>query len=90
KETAGLGTQATRAAIIETLKKRGFVEAKGKKLLSSEAGRALIQALPNEVSNPVMTAMWEQALESIAKREMSLDDFMQNQEGFVRAIVSKV
>ena len=38
KETAGLGTQATRAAIIETLKKRGFVEAKGKKLLSSEAG----------------------------------------------------
>ncbi|MFA0098565.1 DNA topoisomerase, partial [Vibrio splendidus] len=47
KETAGLGTQATRAAIIETLKKRGFVEAKGKKLLSSDAGRGLIQALPN-------------------------------------------
>ncbi|MFA0340733.1 DNA topoisomerase III [Vibrio sp. 10N.222.54.C3] len=90
KETAGLGTQATRAAIIETLKKRGFVEAKGKKLLSSEAGRGLIQALPNEVSNPVMTAIWEQSLESIAKREMSLDAFMQNQEGFVRAIVSKV
>ena len=90
KETAGLGTQATRAAIIETLKKRGFVEAKGKKLLSSEAGRGLIQALPNEVSNPVMTAIWEQSLESIAKREMSLDAFMQNQEGFVRAIVNKV
>ncbi|MFA0478794.1 DNA topoisomerase III [Vibrio splendidus] len=90
KETAGLGTQATRAAIIETLKKRGFVEAKGKKLLSSEAGRGLVQALPNEVSNPVMTAIWEQSLESIAKREMSLDAFMQNQEGFVCAIVSKV
>lgn len=89
KETAELGTQATRAAIIETLKKRRFVEAKGKKLLSSEAGRGLIQALPNEVSNPVMTSLGAVA-ESIAKREMSLDVFMQNQEGFVRAIVSKV
>jgi len=90
KETAGLGTEATRAAIIETLKKRGFIEAKGKKLLSTAAGRGLIQALPNEVSNPVMTAIWEQSLESVAKREMSLDSFMQNQEGFVRAIVGKV
>lgn len=90
KETAGLGTQATRAAIIETLKKRGFIEAKGKKLLSTAAGRGLIHALPNEVSNPVMTAIWEQSLESVAKKEMSLEAFMQNQEGFVRAIVGKV
>ncbi|MFM2588172.1 DNA topoisomerase III [Vibrio sp. TBV020] len=90
KETAGLGTQATRAAIIETLKKRGFIETKGKKLISTAAGRGLIHALPNEVSNPVMTAIWEQSLESVAKKEMSLEAFMQNQEGFVRAIVGKV
>ncbi|ARR47862.1 DNA topoisomerase III (plasmid) [Vibrio campbellii] len=90
KETAGLGTQATRAAIIETLKKRGFIEAKGKKLLSTAAGRGVIQALPNEVSNPVMTAIWEQALEGIANKTTTLEAFMQNQEGFVRAIISKV
>jgi DNA topoisomerase-3 len=94
KETAGLGTEATRAAIIETLKKRGFIDAKGsgknKKLISSESGRALIGALPDEISNPVMTAIWEQSLDAIEKRTMTLDDFMQRQEGFVRAIVSKV
>lgn len=94
KETAGLGTEATRAAIIETLKKRGFIDAKGsgksKKLISSDSGRALIGALPDEISNPVMTAIWEQSLDAIEKRAMTLDDFMQRQEGFVRAIVSKV
>ncbi|HHB1579635.1 TPA: DNA topoisomerase III [Vibrio parahaemolyticus] len=90
KETAGLGTQATRAAIIETLKKRGYIEAKGKKLLSTPAGRGLIQALPNEISNPVMTAVWEQALEGIASRSTSLESFMKSQESFVSAIVSKV
>ncbi len=94
KETAGLGTEATRAAIIETLKKRGFLEAKGagktKRLMSTESGRALIAALPDEISNPVMTAIWEQALDSIEKRAMTLDEFMQRQEGFVRAIVAKV
>ncbi|MFM2666601.1 DNA topoisomerase III [Vibrio mediterranei] len=90
KETAGLGTQATRAGIIETLKKRGFIEAKGKTLRSTDAGRGLIYALPNEVSNPVMTAIWEQALEGVEKGETTLEAFMQNQEGFVRAIVSKV
>ncbi len=90
KETAGLGTEATRAAIIETLKKRGFIDVKGKKLLSSTSGKALINALPNEVSNPVMTAIWEQALDGIEKGSMTLDAFMQNQEGFVRTIVAKV
>ncbi len=90
KETAGLGTQATRAAIIETLKKRGYIEAKGKKLLSTPAGRGLIQALPNEISNPVMTAVWEQALEGIANQTTTLDAFMNNQKGFVSTIVSKV
>lgn len=90
KETSGLGTQATRAAIIETLKKRGFIEAKGKKLLSTAAGRGLIKALPNEISNPVMTAVWEQALEGIANKTTTLEAFMQNQAGFVSAIVNKV
>lgn len=90
KETAGLGTQATRAAIIETLKKRGYIEAKGKKLLSTPAGRGLIQALPNEISNPVMTAVWEQALEGIANQTTTLEAFMNNQKGFVSTIVSKV
>ena len=90
KETAGLGTQATRAGVLETLKKRGYVVNKGKKLISTDTGRALIHALPNELSSPAMTAIWEQALESIEQGAMPFDDFMANQEGFVRALVSKV
>ncbi|XEV15085.1 hypothetical protein ACBZ90_18120 (plasmid) [Vibrio alginolyticus] len=66
------------------------MEAKGKKLLSTPAGRGLIQALPNEISNPVMTAVWEQALEGIASRSTTLESFMKSQESFVSAIVSKV
>ncbi len=90
KETSGLGEEATRADVLEVLKKRGFLEAKGKKLISTVAGQGLIRALPNEISSPVMTAMWEQSLDSIAKGTMTLDAFMQNQEGFVRTIVAKV
>ncbi|GLO64013.1 DNA topoisomerase [Vibrio sp. MACH09] len=90
KETAGLGTQATRASILEALKKRGFIESRGKKLLSTESGKALIAALPDEISNPVMTAIWEQALDGIEKGTYSLSEFMSKQEGFVRTIVAKV
>ncbi len=90
KETAGLGTQATRADVIENLKSRGFIEAKGKSLLSAESGRHFIAALPQEISSPVMTALWEQGMDSIEQGEMTLDSFMAQQTQFVTTLVSKM
>ena len=77
KETAGIGTEATRASIIKTLFDRGFVEKHGKKhLISTAAGRMLIDALPAAVCDPAMTALWEQALDEIAQGRGTLDAFM--------------
>ena len=88
KETAGIGTEATRASIIETLKKRGFLEVKGKQIISSAAGRALIDALPDMLTRPAMTAVWEQELDLIAEGKGALTTFMARQEQFIRYVVT--
>nr|WP_298411634.1 DNA topoisomerase III [uncultured Halomonas sp.] len=79
RESAGIGTEATRAGILETLLKRGFVGKKGRALVSTPLGQGLIAALPPQISNPGMTALWEQALDQVAEGTLSLDDFMQRQ-----------
>lgn len=76
KETDGLGTEATRAGIIELLFKRQFIERKGKEIRATEVGRQLISALPPQMSIPDMTAHWESQLEEISKKEMKYNDFM--------------
>ena len=88
KETAGIGTEATRASIIETLKGREFLVTKGKLIISTETGRGLIDALPDVLTRPAMTALWEQMLDDIAQGRGSLDDFMARQQGFVSQMVS--
>lgn len=65
KENAGLGTEATRAGIIKTLVDRGFIERKGKQIISTTVGRALIDTLPRQITSPIMTAMMEQDLSGI-------------------------
>ncbi|MGQ0287178.1 DNA topoisomerase III [Pasteurellaceae bacterium 22721_9_1] len=76
RETDGLGTEATRAGIIELLFKRGFLYKKGRNIHSTEAGRILIQALPDIATLPDMTAHWEAQLNGISKKEMSYQQFM--------------
>lgn len=76
RETDGLGTEATRAGIIELLFKRGFLIRKGKNIHSTEAGRILIQALPDSATQPDMTAHWEMQLNQISKKETSYQQFM--------------
>lgn len=76
RETDGLGTEATRAGIIELLFKRGFVTRKGKNIHSTEAGRTLIYALPESATQPDMTAHWEMQLNQISKKEASYQQFM--------------
>lgn len=78
KETDGLGTEATRASMIETLEKRQFVMRAGKTLMSTELGRALIVSLPKEASIPDMTAKWERSLSKIAEGEAGYAQFMQD------------
>ena len=76
RETDGLGTEATRAGIIELLFKRGFLYKKGKNIHSSETGRILIQALPDIATQPDMTAHWESQLNGINRKQTSYQQFM--------------
>ncbi|WP_044470732.1 DNA topoisomerase III [Mannheimia massilioguelmaensis] len=76
RETDGLGTEATRAGIIELLFKRGFLYKKGRNIHSTEAGRILIEALPDIATQPDMTAHWESQLDSISRKQTSYQQFM--------------
>ncbi|MBV6528863.1 DNA topoisomerase III [Ursidibacter maritimus] len=78
RETDGLGTEATRASIIELLFKRGFLIKKGRNIHSTEAGRTLIASLPDVATLPDMTAQWEMQLTDISKKQASYQQFMQN------------
>lgn len=64
---SGLGTPATRAAIIERLIEVGYARRSGKTLLSTEKGRRLISVAPPEITSPETTGRWEKALSDIAK-----------------------
>ena len=77
RESDGLGTEATRAGIIELLFKRGFLVRQGKNILATATGKSLIAALPEMTSKPDMTAQWEAALLKISQKELSYQGFMQ-------------
>lgn len=77
RDTDGLGTEATRAGIIELLFKRGFLQRTGKQIHATATGIALIGALPVEAVTPDMTARWEAALNAICQRQQSYQAFMQ-------------
>ena len=77
KETDGLGTEATRAGIIELLFNRKFLERKGKKIHATDTGKKLIRALPEEATRPDMTAHWESTLTEISNNEAKYEEFME-------------
>jgi len=89
RETAGIGTEATRAGIIQTLLDRGFLRKEKKHLVSTETGRSLVDALPDPVKDPGTTALWEQALEAIADGSGDMDDFLARQKEWVSALVQR-
>ncbi|MCE2596557.1 DNA topoisomerase III [Motilimonas cestriensis] len=76
KDTDGLGTEATRASIIELLFKRGFLQRSGKQITATLVGKALILSLPEASTRPDMTAHWEYQLEKICQKEASYQHFM--------------
>jgi len=91
RETSGIGTEATRAAILETLLQRGYIERKGKKeIISTATGRSLIDQVSPELRDPVITAVWEQRLDEIASGKCELQTFMTQQAEWVRQQVMRV
>ena len=85
----GLGTPATRAAIIEKLVAGGFVERKGKNLIPTKAGVNLVTVLPELLTSPKLTADWEQRLNEVAKGQASPEDFMDGIEAMAAELVRK-
>ncbi|MCC7499918.1 MAG: DNA topoisomerase 3 [Bryobacterales bacterium] len=89
KET-GLGTPATRAAIIEVLLKREYIRRSSKNLEATDKGIRLIEVVHPEVKSPVMTGQWEACLSRIEKGNERLDPFLEGIENYVREVVGKV
>ena len=87
-ERRGLGTPATRAAIIEKLVKSGFVERKGKQLIPTKSGIELVCVLPEVLTSPQLTADWENNLTQIAKGNADPDSFMTGIETMTRELVN--
>ena len=77
RDTDGLGTEATRAGIIETLVQRSYLVRQQKALRATKLGCALIAALPSAVSTPERTALWEQRLRAISERQDDATAFQQ-------------
>lgn len=90
-ERHGIGTPATRAAVIEKLVSAGFVTRKKDKklvrLVPGSIGVSLITILPEELQSPLLTAQWEQQLLMIEKGELTADEFMSAIENMVQMLV---
>lgn len=86
-ERKGLGTPATRAAILEKLVQMGFVQRKGKQLVPTKDGINLAVVLPESLTSPALTAEWETRLTEIAKGKADADEFMAEIETQVRQLV---
>jgi DNA topoisomerase-3 len=91
RETAGLGTQATRANIIQTLFQRKFIQQEKKWLKATPLGLTLIDAVPNTIKDPLLTAQWEQQLDDIANNKgQDINGFLKQQIDLLKAIVNQV
>ena len=91
-ERQGIGTPATRAATIEKLVQKGFLERKGTKktkvLLPTDKGKALITVMPEEIQSPEMTADWETKLLQIERGEMEPETFMTEIKEMISSLVN--
>ncbi|MEQ1968450.1 DNA topoisomerase III [Xenorhabdus nematophila] len=89
RESAGLGTEATRAGILDTLFKRQLIARKKKGIHATPLAQELIAGLPEVLTSPGMTALWEQSLEDIAQGKASLAVFMQKQGQWLQHLVER-
>lgn len=86
-EHGGIGTPATRSAIIEQLIKRGFIAEQNKKVISTELGREFHNLLPESATAPDMTALWHEQQEQIKAGQMTMQQFV---EGVAEHIAQEI
>ena len=88
-ERKGIGTPATRAAIIEKIVQTGFAERKGKTILPTKNGNILISVLPETLTSADLTSEWENKLSLITKGELSYTEFMREIKQMISELVKK-
>lgn len=89
KEKKGIGQEATRTGILETLFRRTLFTKQGKHIISSPAARVLINALPKKVIDPALTAVWEDALDKIAEGKITAQTFKDKQNQWVIQLIEE-
>ena len=89
KDTTGIGTEATRAGIIQGLIDRGYMSKNGKAWAATPAAFSLIDAVPRAIADPGTTAIWEQALDMVQSGEMTLDIFVAKQAAWMRKHIER-
>ena len=92
KAVSGIGTEATRANIIDELISRGFMKTSGKKqvLSPTDTGYLLVDALPDELLYPDETAVWEERLALMSEGEDTLESFLKDQIQFLQHLIDKL
>lgn len=90
QEQGGIGTPATRAAMLETLQNRNFYKVENKKLVPTPLGISFIQLLPAIATTPDMTALWHEQQKKIEAGELSVDAFLDELDGFIAHQVANV
>ena len=89
KDTTGIGTEATRANVINGLLARGYLVKKGRAVRASDAAFTLIDTVPPAIADPGTTAVWEQALDMIEAGTLTLDTFIEKQSTWVAQLVQQ-
>ena len=90
KEAGGIGTPATRAAIIAELKRKEYLETEGKYLHCTESGRRLLKRVSPRIRSAAMTAHFEERLRLVESGAEQLDNFVSEYEAFISAELQKV
>lgn len=90
RETDGLGTEATRAAIIDTLFKRDYLVREKRFIRATDKGKALIAALPDSARTPDRTAVWEATLEGIRRGEDDPKAFLETLKDEIRGFINRL
>ena len=90
RENAGIGTTATRGAVLITLKQRQFLTAKGKYIVSTPLGQSVIDVLDPKLKDPTLTALWETQLDRVKKGELPMDRFIEVLVGDIRGLVERL
>ena len=90
KDGDGIGTPATRAAIITELKRKGYLETKGKQIHATALGQQLLTVVPPLIKNPALTARFERVLKQVENKEVLLEQFLEIQKKFIRQEIASL